>query len=80
MQVAVDGNPRILALNVGRGVLMLATDEDLALLDGSDHWIADGNFDFQPKGFVQLYTIHGFFGGECKAAVHILMSDRRQET
>ncbi len=42
---------------------MLATDEDLALLHGSDHWIADGNFDFQPKGFVQLYTIHGFFFG-----------------
>ncbi len=33
---------------------MLATDEDLALLHGSDHWVADGNFDFQPKGFVQL--------------------------
>ncbi len=80
MQLATDGNPWILALNVGRGLLMLATDQDLALLHRSDHWVEDGNFDFQPKGFVQLYTIHGFLAGECKAAVHILMSDRRQDT
>ncbi len=80
MGVAVDRNPWILALNVGRGMFMLATDDDLALLHGSDHWIADGNFDFQPKDFIQLYTIHGFFAGECKAAVHVVMSDRRQET
>ncbi len=50
------------------------------LLHGSDVWVADGNFDYQPNGFTQMYTLHGFFAGEAKASVHVLMPDRRHAT
>ncbi len=80
LQVTAGGEQWILALNVEENVLLLATDADLQLLHQSDCWVADGNFDYQPPAFSQLYTIHGFYNGECKAAISVLMPDRRLET
>ncbi len=80
LQDSIEGIPWILRSDVEANLLMLASDHDVALLHGSDVWVADGNFDYQPLGFGQLYTLHGFFATECKAAVHVLMPDRRQVT
>ncbi len=67
----MDGDPWLLMVDAERNILIITSD--LALLHTSDHWIADGNFDYQSWPFVQLHTIHGFCNTECKAAVHILM-------
>ncbi len=64
-------------LDAEENILMLASDHDLALLHASYHWVADGNFNYQSPMFVQLYAIHDFCNTECKAAVHILMANRR---
>ncbi len=68
---SLEGVPWILALNVDRHLLLLESEHDIVLLHGSELWVDDGNFDYQPNGFAQLYTVHGFFAGEAKAAVHI---------
>ncbi len=78
LQESIEGIPWILRSDVQANLLLLASDHDIAVLHGSDLWVADGNFDYQPVGFAQLYTLHGFFATECKAAMHVLMPDRRQ--
>ncbi len=80
LRTSIEGIPWILRTDVQSNLLVIASEHDLSLLHGSDLWVADGNFDYQPNGFTQLYTIHGFFAGEAKAAIHILMPDRRQAT
>ncbi len=80
-QVTGGGEPWILALNVEENVLLLAADADLLLLlHQSDCWVVDGSFDYQPPASSQLYTIRGFYNGECKAAVSVLMPDHHLET
>ncbi len=56
LQTSVDGDPWLLMVDAEELLVIVATGHDLALLHASDHWIADGNFDFQPPMFTQLYT------------------------
>ncbi|MCP4605156.1 MAG: hypothetical protein GY847_32325 [Proteobacteria bacterium] len=80
LQTSLEGVPLILHSDVQLNLLVLATEHDLSLLHGSEVWVGDGNFDYRPILFAQLYTLHGFYAGEAKAAVHILMPDRTVAT
>lgn len=46
------------------GMMIFASENDFRVLHDSEYWIADGTFEMCPKGFAQIYTIHGFRHGE----------------
>ncbi len=44
---------------VGKRLIIFATDEQLRILFTSSHILMDGTFDSAPPHFEQIYSIHG---------------------
>lgn len=48
----------------GNGCLIFISSDCMDVLHESEYWICDGTFEMCPRGFKQIYTIHGFVNGE----------------
>jgi hypothetical protein len=60
---------------------IFSSEQDIQLLGECHTWIMDGTFKVAPKGFVQLYTIHGFgrFENEAVPCASVLMAGKGQD-
>lgn len=72
-QKATDGQRYLLSdriqrvdKNVGKRLIVFATDEQLRLLFTSPHIMMDGTFDSCPPHFNQIYSIHGIKNEQSK--------------
>ena len=62
-------------------ILIFISDRSLIELSKRRIWYADGTFKSAPKGFMQLYTIHGINeNGLAFPAAYILTQDRTADT
>lgn len=59
-----------------KGVAIFASDADIEDLARSPILVMDGTFKVVPRGFVQLYVIHGRVGGQMIPLCHSLMRRR----
>ena len=61
-------------------LFIFSSNHNLQDLWNSETWLCDGTFKISPKGYLQLYTIHGFVNKECLPLVHCLMKDKKRIT
>ena len=59
---------------------IFAAGNDLQFLAQSNHWFADGTFRVTPDGFIQMYTIHGFYDDQEFPCVYALLPGRGEDT
>ena len=52
-------------------IIIFGTQSNLATLNTSSIWLADGTFKVAPKLFLQLYVIHGLKGGQILSKMNI---------
>ena len=61
-------------------MLVFATQQNLALLARSNHWVMDGTFKVVPELFFQLYTIHALHNSQVIPCVYALLPNTQQPT
>ena len=65
-------------------ILMFTTEENLDHLSHAKYWVMDGTFKSAPNIFYQIYTIHGYVGGDATGRtfpfVYFLLSNKTEET
>ena len=61
-------------------MFVFSSEHNLEDLRNSKVWLADGTFKIAPKGYLQLYTVHGFVNNECLALAHCLLKDKKRST
>ena len=61
-------------------LLIFTTQNNLRLLETSDHWFADGTFSISPPLFTQLYTIHAEYLNQVHPALYALLPSKSSTT
>jgi len=60
--------------------ICLTTEENLQCLTSCTDIFTDGTFDYAPKFFLQLYTIHGYKNGVYVPLVYFFLKDKFKNT
>lgn len=70
----------VLTNNADQGIIIFAPYSNLYFLCCTETVYMDGTFDFCPKFFTQLFTIHGYKNGHYVPLVFCLLPDKKQST
>ena len=66
--------------DIDTNIIMFTTESNLRFLCQDVHLFAEGTFQYCPKYFYQLYTIHAFKDGQYVPCVFFLLPDKIEET
>ncbi|XP_054260664.1 uncharacterized protein LOC128985298 [Macrosteles quadrilineatus] len=61
-------------------IVIFSCDENLKFLSKSETIFMDGTFEYAPKYFLQMFTIHGFSNGVYVPLVFCLLKDKKKQT
>lgn len=70
----------LLKNDVNNGLVMFSCDSNLKYLCERDIILMDGTFEYAPKYFTQLFTIHGYCDGSYTPLVFFLLKDKKKQT
>ena len=76
----LSGKEFILNYNRDKGMLVIATSDNLKILSESETYYMDGTFDVVPKIFAQLFTIHAFFNAKQIPLIFSLLPNKNSST
>ena len=62
--------------NNNQRLMIFGTNQNLDILQGSDHWYCDGTFKAAPVLFDQLFIVHGQFRDSVIPLLYVLMPSR----
>lgn len=70
----------VLANNKNRKIIIFSTDKNIRVLSECDTIFVYGTFDYSPKHFKQLFTIHGLRNNQYIETAFCLLPDKRKTT
>lgn len=73
-------NEKFIHVPENQNFICITTRTNINLLTLCDDIFIDGTFEYAPKYFLQLYTIHGFKNGFYKPLVYFFLPDKCEET
>ncbi|KAG0431886.1 hypothetical protein DMUE_5537 [Dictyocoela muelleri] len=60
------------------GILIFSSPDSLKIIEKCEIWMADGTFYSSPKGFSQVFIIHGIYFGVSLPLIYIIMKHKSQ--
>lgn len=70
----------LLGRNFEKGIVLFSCETNLKFLCESEIILMDGTFEYSPKFFTQMFTIHAYSGGHYVPLAFFLLKNKKKET
>lgn len=70
----------LLKNDIEKGFVVFSTDSNLKYLCEQETFLMNGTFEYAPKHFQQIFTIHSYAGGSYIPLVFSLLKDKKKDT